>query len=77
MKFMVRVVDYHFGGHVSYVKMLSGGSYKFESQPKNATVFSSASEFAIIRDNLTKDVERQVTIEQVVDDEVLQTLKRL
>ena len=77
MRFIVRIIDYHFGGHIFYIRLIEEGGYKLEPDRKHATVFNSANEFAIIRDSISVNENREVALENVIDSEFLQALKRI
>lgn len=77
MRFIVRITDYHYGGHIFYIKLYPEGGYKLEPDVTQATVFNSANEFAIIRDNVSRRDGREVKLETIVDNQFLQDLKRI
>lgn len=77
MRFIVRITDYHYGGHVFYIRLFDEGGYKLEPERKHATVFNCMNEFATIRDSISNNTGREVKIESVMDAEFIQELKRL
>lgn len=77
MRFIVRIIDYHFGGHIFYIRLIDQGGYKLEPDRKLATVFNSINEFAIIRDSISDNDGREVKVEHVIDDDLLRDMKRI
>jgi len=77
MRFIVRITDYHFGGHIFYIKLIEQGGYKLEPDRTQATVFNSIHDFVGIRDNISNNAKREVKIEHIVDNEFLGEMERL
>ena len=78
MRYIVRVIDYHYGGHVLYVMLLGDyddvRGYEFTPDRNKATIFKHPKQLVDIRDKLVNNGRRTVETEQIVDSEALNQL---
>jgi len=73
MQYIVRVTEYHYGGHGMFVVLVEGG-YRLTSCRSNASIFNSPKQLVDIRDYLVNNGKRTIEMEQIVNNKVLDQL---
>jgi len=73
MQYIVRVTEYHYGGHGMFVVLVEDG-YRLTSCRSNASIFNSSKQLVDIRDYLVNNGKRTIEMEQIVNNKVLDQL---
>lgn len=76
MRARIRVTDYHYGGHVSYVR-LRGDNYELSINSNDATLFTNPVEVATMCQTLGASSSRIVDVEHIVDHQLLKRLSEI
>ena len=84
MKYIIRVTDYHYGGHVLYIKLVNTDAiYKLTSHQDRANIFTAPKQLDEICDllnnneNAIANSRRTVERELILDNDTIDQLNAI